>query len=92
MNFVIFPMFFVSSALYPLWRVQEASLPLWWVCMANPFTHAVELIRFALYGRFDLARPSPSCPPALLVFGALAVLGYDPGARHAGPPRRRAAA
>ena len=29
MNFVIFPMFFASSALYPLWRVQEASLPLW---------------------------------------------------------------
>src|SRR3954467_8781103 len=26
MNFVIFPMFFASSALYPLWRVREASL------------------------------------------------------------------
>ena len=25
MNFVIFPMFFASSALYPLWRVKEAS-------------------------------------------------------------------
>ena len=25
MNFVIFPMFFASSALYPLWRVQEGS-------------------------------------------------------------------
>jgi ABC-2 type transport system permease protein len=25
MNFVIFPMFFASSALYPLWRVREAS-------------------------------------------------------------------
>ena len=25
MNFVIFPMFFVSSALYPLWRMQESS-------------------------------------------------------------------
>ena len=24
MNFVIFPMFFVSSALYPLWKVQES--------------------------------------------------------------------
>ena len=24
MNFVIFPMFFASSALYPLWRVQES--------------------------------------------------------------------
>ena len=27
MNFVIFPMFFASSALYPLWRVQEGSPP-----------------------------------------------------------------
>jgi len=25
MNFVIFPMFFASSALYPLWRVQEGA-------------------------------------------------------------------
>ncbi len=49
MNFVIFPMFFASSALYPLWRVKEASPVLYWVCEANPFTHAVELIRFAFY-------------------------------------------
>ena len=26
MNFVIFPMFFASSALYPLWRVKELSV------------------------------------------------------------------
>src|ERR1700758_3567564 len=26
MNFVIFPMFFASSALYPLWRVKESSV------------------------------------------------------------------
>ena len=25
MNFVIFPMFFASSALYPLWRIRESS-------------------------------------------------------------------
>jgi ABC-2 type transport system permease protein len=49
MNFVIFPMFFASSALYPLWRVKESSPWLYWVCQANPFTHAVELIRFAFY-------------------------------------------
>jgi ABC-2 type transport system permease protein len=77
MNFVIFPMFFASSALYPLWRVREASLPLYWVCQANPFTHAVELIRFALYGRFD-AMSFGAVTFALLVFGAFAVLGYDP--------------
>ena len=77
MNFVIFPMFFASSALYPLWRVREANLTLWYVCQANPFTHAVELIRFALYGRFD-AVSAVVVASALLVFGALAVLAYDP--------------
>ena len=54
MNFVIFPMFFASSALYPLWRVQEGSPMLYYVCQFNPFTHAVELIRFALYGQDEL--------------------------------------
>src|ERR1700693_1320774 len=53
MNFVIFPMFFASSALYPLWRVQEGSPVLYYLCLFNPFTHAVELIRFALYARIN---------------------------------------
>src|SRR5258705_8840870 len=44
MNFVIFPMFFASSALYPLWRVREGSPWLYYVCELNPFTHAVELV------------------------------------------------
>src|SRR5690349_12301589 len=48
MNFVIFPMFFASSALYPLWRVQEASPLLYDICQMNPFTHATELIRFEI--------------------------------------------
>ena len=77
MNFVIFPMFFASSALYPLWRVREASLPLYWACMVNPFTHAVELVRFALYLSFEPVSFA-LVSLALLVFGALAVLGYDP--------------
>jgi ABC-2 type transport system permease protein len=77
MNFVIFPMFFASSALYPLWRVKDASLWLWYACQINPFTHAVELIRFALYG-------SMSWISTLVVLGylaaflVLAVWGYDP--------------
>src|SRR3954451_11340006 len=53
MNFVIFPMFFASSALYPLWRVREGSVTLYYVCQFNPFTHAVELVRFALYGQIN---------------------------------------
>ncbi|XBY45073.1 ABC transporter permease [Methyloraptor flagellatus] len=54
MNFVIFPMFFTSSALYPLWRVREASLTLYYVCNFNPFTYCVELIRFTLHAKFDV--------------------------------------
>ncbi len=51
MNFVIFPMFFASTALYPLWRIKEGSPLLYEIARLNPFTHAVELIRFALYGQ-----------------------------------------
>jgi ABC-2 type transport system permease protein len=77
MNFVIFPMFFASSALYPLWRVKESSLALWWLCQVNPFTHAVELIRFALYARFS-PLAFTVVAGALIVFAALAAHGYDP--------------
>ena len=55
MNFVIFPMFFLSSALYPLWKMQEASLWLYWLCQYNPFTSCVELLRFALYGQMNFS-------------------------------------
>jgi ABC-2 type transport system permease protein len=77
MNFVIFPMFFASSALYPLWRVQQGSPWLATVCRFNPFTHAVELIRFAFYLQVE--------PLSLAVvvgctalFLAIAILAYDP--------------
>ena len=77
MNFVIFPMFFASSALYPLWHVKEASLILYQICELNPFTHAVELIRFALYGQLE-----PISAVVLIavtaIFLTLAVYGYDP--------------
>ena len=56
MNFVIFPMFFASSALYPLWRMKESSILLYRISSANPFSHAVELIRFALYHQLDPTR------------------------------------
>src|SRR5205823_6441892 len=49
MNFVIFPLFFMSSALYPLWKMREASEWLYGLCAVNPFSHAVELVRYALY-------------------------------------------
>jgi ABC-2 type transport system permease protein len=50
------------SALYPLWRVREGSPSLATVCRLNPFTYAVELIRFAFYGRIEpisLELPAP---------------------------------
>src|SRR5215468_6579171 len=88
MNFVIFPMFFASSALYPLWRVKEASPVLYHICQLNPFTHAVELIRFALYGKLNEVSLA-------VVFGCTvlfmvgAIVAYDPSrgfvARRGGP-------
>src|ERR1043165_8873323 len=77
MHFVIFPMFFASSALYPLWRVQEASPLLHYVCQFNPFTHAVELIRFALYGKLNLLSLAVVCG-CTAVFMIGAILAYDP--------------
>lgn len=77
MNFVIFPMFFASSALYPLWRVRESSPLLYKICAYNPFTHAVELIRFALYGQFNLTA-FLWVAGCLVLFAALSAYGYDP--------------
>jgi ABC-2 type transport system permease protein len=88
MNFVIFPMFFASSALYPLWRVKESSILLYEICLLNPFTHAVELIRFALYGQVDW--PSLGIVLACTaVFLGAAIFAYNPSkgliARRGGP-------
>jgi len=77
MNFVIFPMFFASSALYPLWRVKEGSPALYYVCQANPFTHAVELIRFALYGQINgLALAVVAGCTSFFMLAA--IVAYDP--------------
>jgi ABC-2 type transport system permease protein len=78
MNFVIFPVFFASTALYPLWRLEEVSPVLALVAQVNPFTHAVELIRFALHLRLEPAS-AVVCTLAFVVFLVLAVVGYDPG-------------
>ena len=78
MNFVMFPMFFFSSALYPLWRLREGgSQILYDVSLANPFTYAVELIRFALYGEFEPVSAAVVAGGMVLFF-LLAVAGYDP--------------
>jgi ABC-2 type transport system permease protein len=77
MNFVIFPMFFLSSALYPLWKMREASEWLYWICSVNPFTHAVELVRYALYGQFNAPALAISIT-LLLAVTAGAVLSFNP--------------
>lgn len=77
MNFVIFPMFFLSTALYPLWKMAEASPLLRDICAVNPFTQAVELIRFALYGQLNWVALSWALL-AFTVFLAGSIWGYDP--------------
>jgi ABC-2 type transport system permease protein len=55
----------------------------------NPFTHAVELIRFSMYGKFN-GEAAAVVAGFFIVFMALAVWGYDPGrgmaAKRGGPP------
>ena len=99
MNFVIFPMFFMSSALYPIWRLRESSPLLATLAELNPFTHAVELIRFALYGQIgpppdgggiDLTHLLVVVGCTILFLGA-AIYAYNPSkgliARRGGPGR-----
>ena len=77
MNFVIFPMFFMSTALYPLWKLQESSQWLYKLAEYNPFSQAVELIRFALYGHFN-QQAFLYTSGVFALFLILAILGYDP--------------
>tara|TARA_B100000676_G_scaffold197632_1_gene194241 strand:- start:571 stop:1449 length:879 start_codon:yes stop_codon:yes gene_type:complete len=78
MNFVIFPMFFISSALYPLWRLQDNGAEfVWWLANINPFTYGVELVRWASLGQVYIPGllVTISCT---IIFLFLATLGYDP--------------
>jgi ABC-2 type transport system permease protein len=77
MNFVIFPMFFASSALYPLWLVQQSSPVVYTICWLNPFTYAIELIRFALYVKVDWISLAVVFVMTI-VFTAGAIIAYDP--------------
>nr|WP_162910926.1 ABC transporter permease [Calidifontimicrobium sp. SYSU G02091] len=92
MNFVIFPMYFLSTALYPLWKLQESGAEwVYQVARFNPFTHAIEWIRFAIYGK------DPGWAPwivlgCLVVFFALACWGYDPQRGFGGLTKRGGAA
>jgi len=78
MNFVIFPLYFLSTALYPLWKLQAADAG--WVSVAarlNPFTHAVEWMRFAFHGQSAGSSPWIVLGTLVVCF-ALACWAYDP--------------
>ena len=78
MNFVIFPMFFISSALYPLWRlVDNGALYVYYLANVNPFTYGVEMVRAASLGKFYLDGVIV-CIACTIIFLFLAVRGYNP--------------
>ena len=78
MNFVIFPMFFLSTSLYPSWKIRESGNEiLYWLLNINPFTHNVEIIRHAAYSSINTS----SIIIVLIcgiVFFTLSVFGYSP--------------
>ncbi|HET7594093.1 MAG TPA: multidrug ABC transporter permease, partial [Stellaceae bacterium] len=49
----------------------------YYICLANPFTHAVELVRFALYGKLEPVSAAVVLG-TLLLFMLAAIYGYDP--------------
>ena len=78
MNFVIFPMFFISPALYPLWKLEESGARvIHFLATWNPFTHAVEATRFALHGQVAV-QSLAIVAGCLAAFFTLAAWGYDP--------------
>lgn len=77
MNFVIFPMFFMSTALYPVWKIKESSELLYLLASYNPFSQVVELVRFSMYGRFN-SYAFTYVLLSLCIFMGLAVIAYKP--------------
>ena len=78
MNFVIFPMYFMSTALYPLWKLEESGANwVYQIARFNPFTHAVEWMRFAIYDKDPGLSPWIVVGTFVACFG-LACWGYDP--------------
>ncbi|HKZ73003.1 MAG TPA: ABC transporter permease [Steroidobacteraceae bacterium] len=66
MNFVIFPVFFLSGSLYP---VQQLPAPLQMVASLNPYTYGVDLLKHA-----RVAGPAVAFSPDFSVGVDLAVL------------------
>ena len=78
MNFVIFPMFFISSALYPLWRlVDNGAMLVYYLAKINPFTYGVEMVRAASLGHFYLKGVVITIV-CTTIFFLIAINGYNP--------------
>lgn len=71
MNFVIFPMFFLSGALYP---VEHLPLVLKAIALANPFSYGVDLLKHAtIVDAPAQFRPDLSVVVDLLVMGVFVI-------------------
>jgi ABC-2 type transport system permease protein len=78
MNFVIFPMFFLSTALYPLRKFEESGAQwIYALTRFNPFTHAIEALRFGLHGQIETTSLAVVAA-STVVFYLVAAFGYDP--------------
>ena len=80
--------FFASSALYPLWKIEETSEWLYYVCFYNPFTYAVESIRFSLYSQINVEY-TIGIAVFTFIFLFLSILGYDPARGNLQKKRRK---
>ena len=78
MNFVIFPMFFLSTALYPLWKLRESGARMALLAVARQPVHPrgrADPLRRLRQARARLARGLLVCGVVCFI---IATIGYDP--------------
>lgn len=75
-NFLVFPLFFLSSALYPLTNAPEI---LRWLASANPISYAVDALRYTLIHQthFGIAKDLAVIAIALVVSMSFAVNRFN---------------
>jgi ABC-2 type transport system permease protein len=70
MNFVIFPVFFLSGSLYP---VRDLPPVLNWMATANPYTYGVDLLKHALAPRAAMGADFGAALDIAVLVGATAI-------------------
>jgi ABC-2 type transport system permease protein len=89
MNFVIFPLFFVSGSLYP---VRELPALLYWAATLNPYTYGVDFLKHAMRaGSADFALALDLAVLAAATVAAAAVASWRFSRESAYEPMIRAA-